>query len=162
MNCNKYRGQVAPHKAMMLIAVMEETANGHITNGFVPHNDRMVKAFEYAWRRYVDASSVFNPAFATPFFHLSSESFWKLMKSDSYVEKKEYSLGALRESFFGAKLPDDLCQYMAEPASRQRLMRALLDKFVPNWDDNEDTWMVAESEIEYNNSDKKQSFRMAA
>lgn len=162
MNCNKYRGQVAPHKAMMLIAVMEETANGHITNGFVPHNDRMVKAFEYAWRRYVDASSVFNPAFATPFFHLSNEPFWKLMKSDCYVEKKEYSLGALRESFFGAKLPDDLCQYMAEPASRQRLMRALLDKFVPNWDDNEDTWMVAESEIEYNNSDKKQSFRMAA
>lgn len=162
MNCNKYRVQVAPHKAMMLIAVMEETANGHITNGFVPHNDRMVKAFEYAWRRYVDASSVFNPAFATPFFHLSNEPFWKLMKSDCYVEKKEYSLGALRESFFGAKLPDDLCQYMAEPASRQRLMRALLDKFVPNWDDNEDTWMVAESEIEYNNSDKKQSFRMAA
>ena len=162
MNCNKYRGQVAPHKAMMLIAVMEETANGHITNGFVPHNDRMVKAFEYAWRRYVDASSVFNPAFATPFFHLSNEPFWTLMKSDCYVEKKEYSLGALRESFFGAKLPDDLCQYMAEPASRQRLMRALLDKFVPNWNDNEDTWMVAESEIEYNNSDNKQSFRMAA
>ena len=162
MNCNKYRGQVAPHKAMMLIAVMEETANGHITNGFVPHNDRMVKAFEYAWRRYVGASSVFNPAFATPFFHLSNEPFWKLMKSDCYVEKKEYSLGALRESFFGAKLPDDLCQYMAEPANRQRLMRALLDKFVPNWNDNEDTWMVAESEIEYNNSDKKQSFRMAA
>ncbi len=97
MNCNKYRGQVVPHKAMMLIAVMEETTNGHITNGFVPHNDRMVKAFEYAWRRYVGASSVFNPAFATPFFHLSNEQFWKLMKSDCYVEKKEYSLGALRD-----------------------------------------------------------------
>ena len=162
MNCNKYRGQVAPHKAIMLIAVMEETANGHITNGFVPHNDRMVKAFECAWRRFVGASSVFNPAFATPFFHLSNEPFWKLMKSDSYVEKKEYSLGALRESFYGAKLPDDLSQYMVEPASRQRLKHALLDKFVPNWNGNEDTWMVAESEIEYSNPDKKQSFRMVA
>ena len=84
------------------------------------------------------------------------------MKSDCYVEKKEYSLGALRESFYGAKLPDDLCQYMEEPASRQRLKRALLDRFVPNWNENEDTWMVAESEIEYNNSGKKQSFRMVA
>ena len=84
------------------------------------------------------------------------------MKSDCYVEKKEYSLRALRESFYGAKLPDDLCQYMAEPASRHRLKRALLDKFVPNWSDNENTWMVAESEIEYNKSDKKQSFRMVA
>lgn len=50
MNCNKYRGQVAPHKAMMLIAVMDEIANGHLTNGFVPHNDRMVKAFECTWQ----------------------------------------------------------------------------------------------------------------
>lgn len=162
MNCNKYRGQVAPHKAMMLIAVMDEIYNGYLTNGFVPHNDGMVKAFESAWRRYVGKSSVFNPVFATPFFHLSSEPFWKLMKSDNYVEKKEYSLGALRESFYGAKLPDDLCQYMAEPASRQRLKRALLDKFVPNWNDNENKWMVAESEIEYKSSDKKNSFRMVA
>lgn len=63
---------------------------------------------------------------------------------EAYMEKEEYSLGALCESFYGAKLPGDLCQYMAEPASRQRLMRALLDKFVPNWNDNEETWMVAE------------------
>lgn len=161
MNCNKYRGQIAPHKAMMLIAVMDEISNGHLTNGFVHHNDRMVKAFECAWRRYVDASSVFNPVFATPFFHLSNEPFWKLMKSDCYVEKKEYSLGALRESFYGAKLPDDLCQYMAEPARRQRSKRALLDKFIPKWNDNEDTWMLAESEIEYKTPDKKDSFRIA-
>ena len=162
MNCNKYRGQVAPHKAMMLIAVMEEIANGHITNGFVPHNDRMVKAFEYTWQRYVGVSGVFNPVFETPFFHLSNEPFWKLMKSDCYVEKKEYSLGVLRESFYGAKISDDLYQYMEEPASRQRLMRALLDKFVPNWNDNEDTWKVAESEIEDESSDKKELFRMVA
>lgn len=51
----------------------------------------------------VGASGVFKPVLATPFFHLSNEPFWKLMKSDCYVEKKEYSLGALRESFYGAK-----------------------------------------------------------
>lgn len=162
MNCNKYRGQVAPHKAMMLIAVMDEIANGHLTNGFVPHNDRMVKAFECTWQKYVGASGVFKSVLATPFFHLSNEPFWKLMKSDCYVEKKEYSLGALRESFYGAKISDDLYQYMEEPASRQRLMRALLDKYIPNWQDSEDSWMVAESEIEDESSDKKELFRMAA
>ena len=162
MNCNKYRGQVAPHKAMMLVAVMDEIANGHLTNGFVPHNDRMVKAFEFAWQRYVGKSSVFNPVFSTPFFHLSNEPFWKLMKSDCYIERKEYSLGALRESFYGAKLPDDLCQYMEEPASRERLKHALLDKFIPNWNDNEETWMVAESMVDYKCPDNKESFMMVA
>lgn len=162
MNCNNYRGQVAPHKAMMLIAVMEEIANGHTTNGFVPHNDRMVKAFEYTWQRYVGVSGVFNPVFATPFFHLSNEPFWTLMKSDCYVEKKEYSLKTLRESFFGTKLPDDLFQYMEEPASRYRLIRALLDKFIPNWKDNEEIWMIAESGIDYKSSDKNGPLRMVA
>ena len=162
MNCNKYRGQVAPHKAMMLIAVMEEIANGHVTNGFVPHNELMVKAFESAWKRYVGKSSVFNPVFATPFFHLNNEPFWSLMKSESYIDKKEYSLGALRESFYGAKLSDDLCQFIVEPASRQRLKRALLDKFIPNWNDNEDQWMVAESEVQYHTSHKNDTFKMAA
>ena len=162
MNCNRYRGQVAPHKAMMLIAVMEEIANGHLTNGFVPLNDVMVKAFESAWHRYVDRSSVFNPVFATPFFHLSNEPFWKLMKSDRYMEKKEYSLGALRESFYGAKLSDDLFQYMENAVSRQRLKRALLDKFIPNWQDNENTSMVAETGIDYKSSEPNKSIKMVA
>ena len=122
----------------------------------------MIKAFESAWRKYVGKSSVFNPVFATPFFHLSNEPFWKLMKSDCFVEKKEYSLGALRKSFYGAKLPDDLCQYMVELASRQRLKRALLDAYIPNWNDNEDCWMVAESEIHCNISNKEKLFMMVA
>ena len=162
MNCNKYRGQVAPHKAMMLIAVMEEVANGHITNGFVPLNDTMVRAFESAWKRYVGSSSVFNPVFATPFFHLGNEPFWELMKSNHYVVKKEYSLGALRESFFGAKLPDDLFGYMEDAASRQLLKRVLLEKYVPNWTDNECSQLVAENEAEYNTKSSDNSFRMAA
>lgn len=162
MNCNKYRGQVAPHKAMMLIAVMEEIANGHITNGFVPLNDTMVRAFESAWKRYVGCSSVFNPLFATPFFHLGSEPFWELMKSNHYVVKKEYSLAALRESFFGAKLPDDLFGYMEDAASRQLLKRVFLEKYVPHWTDNECPQLVADSEPKYTTTYSDNSFRMAA
>ena len=155
MNCNKYRGQVAPHKAMMLIAVMEEVANGHITNGFVPLNDTMVRAFESAWKRYVGSSSVFNPVFATPFFHLGNEPFWELMKSNHYIVKKEYSLGALRESFFGAKLPDDLFGYMEDKYSRQLLKRVLLEKYIPNNQEIESSMMVAESEHEYKSNNKE-------
>ena len=162
MNCNKYRGQVAPHKAMMLIAVMEEVANGHITNGFVPLNDTMVRAFESAWKRYVGSSSVFNPVFATPFFHLGNEPFWELMKSNHYVVKKEYSLGALRDSFFGVKLPDDLFGYMEDATSRQLLKRALLEKYVPQLTDNECTQLVAESDAKYAGKSSDKSFRMVA
>lgn len=162
MNCYKYQGQVAPHKAMLLIAVMEEIAKGHITNGIVPLSDTMVRAFESAWKRYVGHSSVFNPMFSTPFFHLGNEPFWELMKSNHYIAKREYSLGALRESFFGAKLQNDLFGYMKDAASRKLLMRALIEMYVPNWDGNECAKRVAESETEYDTNTSGKSFRMAA
>lgn len=162
MNCNKLRGQVAPHKAMMLIAVMDEVACGHITNGFVPLNDVMVRSFESAWQRYVGAGGVFHPVFATPFYHLGNEPFWELMKSNQHVVRKEYSLSALRQSFFGAKLPDDLMCYMQDAASRQLLKRVLLEKYVPNRTEIEATQLVAEGQIEYIPNKNSRDIRMTA
>lgn len=129
MNCNKNKGKIAPHKGIMLLAVMECIANGSITNGFVPHNEMMVRNFERLWGQYVGHSLYFNPMFATPFFHLGSEPFWKLMKSDEYELHKEYSFVALRKCFYGAKIEDDLWEYMMNVTSRKLLVRAILEKF---------------------------------
>ena len=35
LNCNKYRGCYAPHKAVMIMAVMELVKTGHITTNVV-------------------------------------------------------------------------------------------------------------------------------
>ena len=136
LNCNKQRGLVAPHKAVLLIAVMEDVAHGLITNGFVPVNDRMVDSFNRVWERLVGESSVFNPVFSTPFYHLSSEPFWKLMRTDEYRQQREYSLPRLRESFYGAKLPDDLMGYMEDDGCRRLLTKVLLERYIPNSDDD--------------------------
>lgn len=149
MNCNKQRGQVAPHKAMMLMAVMDEVANGYITNGYIPHNERMVKAFERAWTKFIGSSSVFKAVFQTPFYHMANEPFWKLMRSDAYIELKEYSLKRLRESFYGAKIDDELFALMELPTSRQVLKKTLLETFIPNCHDNSNNiYMAAEPQMD--------------
>lgn len=143
MNCNRHHGRVAPHKAVMLLAVMKGVETGFITNGFVPINEKMKGLFETMWRKYVGVSVHFNPRFETPFFHLSNEPFWQLMKREEYVEKEEYSFPALQRNFYGAKISDDLFDHITNAASRQRLVKALTDKFLDG--DNRNSYGSAAS-----------------
>jgi predicted restriction endonuclease len=110
----------------MLLAVMDSVSKGFITEGFVPQDERMVRCFMRIWDKYVGQSLVFRPIFATPFYHLSNEPFWTLIKTDGYVEQREYSLSALRRCFSGAKIEDDLWGYMLDPNTRDQLVKILL------------------------------------
>lgn len=149
LNCNKRKGETAPHKAVLLLAVIEEVRLGHITNGFVPINERMVNAFKREWRRYVGDSVLFNPVFETPFFHLDYEPFWELMKRKPFTKQREYSLPRLCENFYGAKIPKELCDYMADDTSRKVLKCTLLEKYFPNYFENRDNSIAAETSQSY-------------
>lgn len=156
MNCNKQRGMTAPHKAMMLVAVMEEVAEGRITNGFVPHNKKMEEAFVRVWKKHVGTSVVFRPSFHNPFFHLSNEPFWKLMKSDEYFFAEKYTLPQLRKAFYGARIEDELFSFMEETQTRQILIKTLLEKFIPNWKpESDDTTKAAECPVSFNAGKKE-------
>lgn len=155
MNCNKRKGETAPHKAVLLLAVIEEVRLGHITNGFVPLNDQMVAAFKREWRRYVGESELFNPVFETPFFHLDYEPFWELMKREPFKVMREYSLPRLRENFFGAKIPDELCDYMADDASCRLLKKALIEKYLPHIDSINAQNIAAETSTSYGSDDSE-------
>ena len=153
MNCNKRKGETAPHKAVLLLTVIEEVRLGHITNGFVPLNDQMVAAFKREWRKYVGESPLFNPVFETPFFHLEYEPFWELMKREHLKEMREYSLTRLRENFFSAKIPDDLCDYMTNDVSRRLLKKALIEKYLPHFDISNILNIAAETSTSYGSGD---------
>lgn len=150
MNCARMKGQVAPHKSMMLLAVMRGIELRELTNGFVPVNERMKALFENCWKKYVGDSPVFNPVFSTPFFHLDYEPFWTLLKRPEWEEKREYSsFQTLRKNYFGAMMPGDLWEYMMNDSSRKLLRRALLEKYIPEWTPEEkgaNPGIVAESD----------------
>ena len=154
MNCNKQKGQVAPHKAIMLLTVITAVSEGKIEHGIVTHKEWMVRSFEQLWKKYVGVSSVFKPTFATPFFHLAYESFWELVKTSDYEDKREYSLSALRKSFLGARLDTCLWNYMQDADCRHKLKQALLEKFFPNCNGDEYR-MVAEVSCQYTKKDNE-------
>ena len=71
----KKLGLPAPHKAVLLLSVMELVEAGVITGNRIELSERLEKTFQKLWKRYVGTSVVFQAKVATPFWHLQNSHF---------------------------------------------------------------------------------------
>ena len=79
LHTNTQKGVKAPHKAIMLLSVIDLVEYGVITSNKIEFSERLEKQFQHNWLRYVGQSDVFQPRVGTPFWHLHYEPFWKLV-----------------------------------------------------------------------------------
>lgn len=78
LNRNKYKGCYAPHKTVMIMAIMDLVESGHITTNVI-HLDKDLKdKFKEVWQRVVPIGSPFKCEFRNPFIYMDSEPFWDL------------------------------------------------------------------------------------
>lgn len=123
----KIAGRQAPHKAVLLLAVMDLVEAGVITSPRVVLTEKLEEAFDRVWRRYVSASIIFTPKVATPFWHMQNEPFWRLCLNngqDLAGMKARYSVHWLRENTY-ALLDPELFSLMRDESARAQ-MRVLL------------------------------------
>lgn len=78
LNRNKYRGCYAPHKAVMIMAVMELVKTGHITSNVVLLDKELKVMFKEIWHKVVPVGSLFKCEYRNPFTYMDSEPFWNL------------------------------------------------------------------------------------
>lgn len=78
LNRNKYRGCYAPHKAVMIMAVMELVKSGHITSNVILLDKELKEMFKKIWHRVVPTGSLFKCEYRNPFTYMDSEPFWDL------------------------------------------------------------------------------------
>ena len=64
MNCNKYRGQVAPHKAVMIMATMELVESGQISSNVIHLDKELKDKFKEVWKKVVPEGSPFKTSTA--------------------------------------------------------------------------------------------------
>ena len=81
LNRATVKGEKAPHKIIMLLAVIDLVAQGHISSPDIVLDDRLKQLFNMLWARYVGESSVFSSVVRTPFIHLDYEPFWELRQT---------------------------------------------------------------------------------
>jgi putative restriction endonuclease len=122
----------APHKPILLLALMDLIARGVITSNFIELAGDLVELnelFTGYWRRVVPIPQKSSIAF--PFSRLHNEPFWELVPVSGREVTREAinnitSVSQLRSLTLGALLDDDLFLLLQSPVNRMVLRQVLL------------------------------------
>lgn len=124
----------APHKPILLLAVIESFENGEILGNWIEVNDDLLQRFHDNWRLLIKTPHV--PTFALPFFHLKNEKgqFWNLItvpgkEIPTTKSKSIKSFRALSETVAAAQLSDEMFAAFSDPVKREEIKLALLETY---------------------------------
>lgn len=126
-------GIKAPHKPILLLAVIQSIEVGEIRENKIPISPELVARFKDYWKWLV-RDTFFSPNFALPFFHLRSDKFWHLqtclgkeiLLTSSHSIK---SFSQLRESVEYACFDEELFALLTNKDYRQTLFQFLLNHY---------------------------------
>lgn len=121
-------GQKAPHKAVLLLSVIELIEEKTISSPCISLSDDLMSRFSRNWKAHVH-SDKFSPTITTPYWHLQNESFWRLNTYDGSELKKTYSETYLRECTF-AIIDIDLFELLKEAGNAVRFKEIILDTYL--------------------------------
>jgi putative restriction endonuclease len=122
----------APHKPVILLAVMDLIAEGTVSANLIEVTPDLGEMFTLYWSRVMPPDQRGN--LALPFFHLKSDGFWHLMPQpgkETIVEGSDQikSVHRLRELILGARLDEELYQLLQNDRSREQLRALLIEKY---------------------------------
>ena len=129
MNRAVMRGVKAPHKPLLLLAIINLYRQDVLTDNHIMLSDELIAEFKRLWREYIgepnSKESVFvaeglamdvttrypfKCSIENPYYHLQNEPFWRLVKREGVGDEKKYysSIKALRTHFAYAEIDQEL------------------------------------------------------
>lgn len=124
----------APHKPILLLAVIDSFEEGEVFENWIEITDDLVQHFLDNWDALVKTPHV--ATFALPFFHLKNEKgqFWKLItypgrEIPTTKSKSIKSYRALTETVCAATLSDEFYIALSDPIKREEIKAAILAKY---------------------------------
>lgn len=145
----------APHKPILLLAVIEAFDKGEIINNRIEPSGELLVRFRNIWDQLVHTRHT--PNFSLPFFHLKNEKgkFWALKtfpgrKLPVTKSSSIKSYRALVECVAAAKLSEEFYIQIMDPVQRDVLRQTILSTYFPNQElntGNEVTTQAIQKEI---------------
>ena len=146
----KVKGHKAPHKAILLLAIIDLIEEDFIMTPYIDLTDELNEKFNDIWHRYLGVSAIFTPDICKPYFHMQHEQFWRLVENDEVVRgmaaepnpwvetKKEkkglprgcYSVEAMRRAFAYAEIDGILFQLLQNADARAMLRVVLINTYL--------------------------------
>lgn len=128
----KIAGKQAPHKAILLLSIMDLVEAGIIISPRIELSEALEGTFAKVWKRYIGTSIIFTPKVATPFWHLQNEPFYRLyMNSGQLINggTGRYSIPWLRENTY-AMIDPELLALMQDTNSCAELRTVLIGQYL--------------------------------
>lgn len=125
---------LAPHKPILLLALIDSFEAGEILYNWIEITDDLVQHFLDNWSALVKTPHV--ATFALPFFHLKNEKgqFWKLItypgrEVPTTNSNSIKSYRALTETVCAATLSEELYIALTDPMQREKIKSAILEHY---------------------------------
>ena len=139
-------GKPAPHKALLLLSVIDLVESGVIVDNHIELSDILIKTFNANAKKFYANSPVFKPEVTKPFYHMQHESFWRLVDSCSYIatsmaaeqvaeygkRRPSYSVKIMREQYRYAEIDTELFKLLKNEDARARLRVLLISTYLNN------------------------------
>lgn len=130
LNVNRMSGQVAPHKPILLLAILDLVECEMIMLPQIELREALIAAFKWNWVSRVQKDIRFKPAIGTPFYHMSGEPFWKLVPKDPSYAPNTTNITSLCEHYQYAEIDPELFVLMLDADARQRLRKVLIETYL--------------------------------
>lgn len=128
----KMQGKPAPHKALLLLSVIDLVEQGFITDSNIQLSDILEERFKYYASQYVGNNSAYDPKINYPFYHLRSEPFWELVSTtgNPVPAISNYSTNNLKKHIAYARIETELIQLLKDYNKRALLRTILITKYL--------------------------------
>ena len=128
----KMQGKPAPHKALLLLSVIDLVEQGFITDSNIQLSDILEERFKYYASQYVGNNSAYDPKINYPFYHLRSEPFWELVSTtgNPVPAISNYSTNNLKKHIAYARIDTELIQLLKDYNKRALLRAILITKYL--------------------------------
>lgn len=133
LNINRNNGVNAPHKPILLLAVVELIEQRKIQTNQIYLSPELIATFLKYWSHLVITHHQSN--IALPFFHLTGDKFWHLAPNMSYegsLTSIKPSLSTLRNAVRCAYTDLELFELLQSPAARLQLASILMQTWFPH------------------------------
>ena len=127
-------GKPAPHKALLLLSVIDLVERGFIVDNRIYLSDELICQFNKNVVTYLGDSILFQPKIVYPFYHMGSERFWRIVYNPKVQVEKitNYSLANLRQKIAYASIDEELFVLLQNPNIRARLRVVLIANYLDN------------------------------
>ena len=132
LHTDKCQGRPRPHKAVMLLAVLSQADNGKLTENRILYGPDLLDLFKRFFAIVQGPTDRCTPW--NPFFYMRSEKFWHLhaqpgQETALAAMRNPGGVGMLMANVAHASLDDELFGFVTQPALREALRQAIIDRY---------------------------------